>query len=340
MKFAEEDYAERLHDVLGHQSMLRGVPFRFALSGAGVHWRCEASSDTRAVAIHCFDENHEPEYYAEFRTEGRVSATARTPIQRQVVGAAFDWLGGMSVGELHSGYPFVDGLRRALEAVEKALRNAIPTLATVSCRMKPLLCDLYELWFENGDRDVKVCFHDKNPEPDFTLRWDKCEISETRSDDIPMMGRVIESWLVEQAAPAEMRNRFPAVALSKVADFYAAGRPIEGEFLESWDEIEEFYLRNDGWPGQRNAALFVEAARRAGYDRTLRAGQSLYTLMLSRSRRHGLRTGQPHLQFWFSDSWAKVVASFGEEKGFQFKELPLNPAIVGLMDRLVAFPID
>jgi hypothetical protein len=339
MKFPEEDYAKHLHDVLDRQSMLREMPFRFTVSGAGVHWRCEASSDTRAIEIHCFNVEQAPEYYAEFRADGQVSATARTPTQREVVAATFDWLEGKSVAELHAGYRIVDGHRRALEAVELSLLKSAPGLANASRRMHPLMCDLHELWFEGGDRDVKVSFYGKSPIADFTFRWDQCVMSETRLDDLPMVALAIESWLVKRASPVEMRRRFPAIAMSKVADFYAEGRPIEGEFLQSWDKIEEFYKR-DGWSGQRNAASFVTAMRRTGYDHRLRAGQSMFSLMVSRSRRHGLRNNQPHIQFWFSDSWIKMASRLDEEQEHQFPEPTLNPTIVGLLDRLAALPVD
>jgi hypothetical protein len=339
MKFPEEDYAKRLHDVLERRSMFRTVPFRITVCGAGVNWRCEGSSDNRTVVVHCFNVKQEPEYYAEFRADGQVAATARTPTQHQVVAATFDWLEGKSVAELHAEYQIVDGHRRALEAVEDSLLKSASSLANVSRRMQPLVCDLHELWFESGDRDVKVSFYGKSPTADFTFRWDQCAMSETRLDNLPMVAQAIESWLVRRASPAEMRRRFPAIAISKVADFYAEERPIEGEFLQSWDKIEEFYKR-EGWRGQRNAASFVAALRHAGYDHTLRAGQSMFTLMVSRSRRHGLRNSQPHIQFWFSDSWIKMASRIDSEQEAQFQGPTLNPTIVGFLDRLAALPIN
>src|SRR5258708_29642903 len=97
--------------------------------------------------------------------------------------------------------------------------------------------------------------------------------------------------------------------------------------MASWDGVEKFYFVNFfGWgtpkwfellkrdPSEAishedstaHQARFkwlepiqdlIAAMRERGYDRQFRAGQSLYMLVLSRSREHGLRADQPGLRF-------------------------------------------
>ncbi|HWA25634.1 MAG TPA: hypothetical protein VG734_08240 [Lacunisphaera sp.] len=280
-----------------------------------------------------------PEYYAEFRRGGWTEATARTPGRHEMVAAAFDWLGGRTVMELRSEYPIIDGQLRALEQIEASLLEVVPNLAGFSRWVQPLINDLHELWFEKEDRDVKVSFWGKSPAADFTFRWDQCVMAKIRSDDLPMIARALEGWLVEHAAPDEMRRRFPSIPISKVADFYAAGQPIEGEFLESWDRIEKFFAENS-WPGRQNAMGLVTAMRQAGYDRKLRAGQSMLTLMVSRSRRHGLRAGHPCIQFFFSVGGIRMVPELDGERELQLPIPALNPSAIALLDRLAARPVE
>ena len=69
----------------------------------------------------------------------------------------------------------------------------------------------------------------------------------------------------------------------------------EIEFLKSWDEIEEFYLdllKYEGWEYVRPIQPFLILLRKQGYDKILRAGQSIHIFTLSRSINHGLKDGQ------------------------------------------------
>lgn len=67
-------------------------------------------------------------------------------------------------------------------------------------------------------------------------------------------------------------------------------------FEKSWDVIEAFYeLEAVKRQWLRPLLVLVGELRQAGFDRQLRAGQSLNSLGLSRSLRDGLRPEQSHL---------------------------------------------
>ena len=75
--------------------------------------------------------------------------------------------------------------------------------------------------------------------------------------------------------------------------------PVESEFIQSWDKVEQFY-KNDYDSHLKFIVLrFIASLRRAGYDRKLHAGQSMYCLVLSRSRRAGLSPKRPLVSFEF-----------------------------------------
>ncbi|MFL0094154.1 hypothetical protein V2574_05435 [Tenacibaculum maritimum] len=38
-----------------------------------------------------------------------------------------------------------------------------------------------------------------------------------------------------------MTNQFPEIQFGLLAEYYEKGKGIKGEFIESWNSIEEFY---------------------------------------------------------------------------------------------------
>jgi hypothetical protein len=80
--------------------------------------------------------------------------------------------------------------------------------------------------------------------------------------------------------------------MNKPTDFSESDNSIEHKFMSSWNLIIKFY---NGDPmreflGEQLADLmvkFVTSMQNEGYNRCLRAGQSLHRLVLSRSREHG-----------------------------------------------------
>ena len=66
---------------------------------------------------------------------------------------------------------------------------------------------------------------------------------------------------------------------------------IELGFIKSWDDIEKFYvdlLSYKGWGHVKPVQDLIKHLRALGYDKLLRAGQSVYILVLSRSKNWGL----------------------------------------------------
>src|SRR5207245_11075726 len=110
-------------------------------------------------------------------------------------------------------------------------------------------------------------------------------------------------------------------------------------FIESCDRIEQFY-REMELPPAASVRAFVAEMRRHGFDRTLRAGQSLYTLMLSRSRRHGLRLGQPHIAFHFRDQEMDIFVKIVGERTISVSEIALSNEVEALLKQLEVITID
>ena len=84
------------------------------------------------------------------------------------------------------------------------------------------------------------------------------------------------------------------------------------EFKQSWDDIEAFYSKYDDSDGK--VLSWVQQMRAKGYDSIFRAGQSLYSLMLSRSAHYGLREQQPFIIFDFNPIISQTNRRLGLNK--------------------------
>ena len=66
---------------------------------------------------------------------------------------------------------------------------------------------------------------------------------------------------------------------------YQTVNPFERDFIQSWERIEEFFgLMLARVPWKDRVLQFIAELRQAGYDRKLRAGQTIDIFIVSRSR--------------------------------------------------------
>ena len=331
MKHPQEDYAQALHSILVDQFTSPPSSTIVDIDGKGVHWHCSATRDDLSCRIACFDVRG-PEYYTTFRRANEDMAVARTSNQIGTVDAASDWLDGSAVSELYARYAFVDASKHALSAISEHVGRAVPELVGAA-ELKHHGGDIYSLKFNDGDRSCLVSFYGKNAVPDARFAWDSCDLFKYQAADNDQLAGVLKRWVLDHAPPSAMRYEFPQFEIGSLADYYESGNPIEGEFIQSWDSIEEFY--SEDWCTFSDSVLaMLRAMRDGGYDRQLRAGQSLSSLGLSRSRRHGLRKDQPCLWFDFGKSTMNVFAEFS---GTTLKQHPIRftPELRELLDSLV-----
>jgi len=69
-------------------------------------------------------------------------------------------------------------------------------------------------------------------------------------------------------------------------------------------------------------------------------GQSVYWLIVSRSRRHGLRREQPRIIFQFDNDRVDVLANFDGETRLSFPKIELTTEIDALLRQLETREID
>jgi hypothetical protein len=106
---------------------------------------------------------------------------------------------------------------------------------------------------------------------------------------------------------------------------------LERDFIQSWERMEEFF----GWmlarvPRKDRALQFITELRRAGYDRNLRAGQTIDIFIVSRSRHHGLRPDQSRVAFCFHEDGMDVVE--GKELKVRSTDFSLSAPVRAVLD--------
>jgi hypothetical protein len=339
MKDSQEDYAKELYRDLTRRFANNVPAIAVSIEGAGVNWHCTAKRGRNLCSVACFDAGG-PEYLTSFERDAEKVATGRTSSKLDTVKAVDDWIRGQALSRLYDRFRFVDQIKRTLTGIRDEMIASVPALAEVAPgELQHSMCDIYYLWFRGLDRSCQVSFYGNNELPDAVFHWDGCELFRFQTGEGKYLAAVLKRWLCDRAMPSALRSEFPEIEIGELADYYERGNPIEGEFLMSWDSIDRFYDRLH-FPFVPKVRGLVAQMREKGYDRSLRAGQSLSSLIVSRSRRHGLRDDQPFIEFGFSSDGMEVYFKIGEETKVKCPEIKLTPEIDTLLKKLEAKGID
>lgn len=238
---------------------------------------------------------------------------------------------------MHDRFAFVDASKRALQQIERfVMSNPVPE--GVVAQLENKVADLYSLSFGRGDRACRVVHSWEREGLEGHFDWDDCPLFSMKLDDPQAFRAVVNRWLVGQATPSELRMDFPWLQMDGVADAYEQGRPIEGESMASWDRIEEFFAQGFAFL-HPNTRPFLAELRAHGYDRTLRAGQSMTTFIVSRARRHGLHQGAPYVAFDFTQAGLVIHDRLGDHQRSSLPEVKLTLKVTALLDQLTALPV-
>ena len=107
-------------------------------------------------------------------------------------------------------------------------------------------------------------------------------------------------------------------SLEKQSDrFRKLSSELSAEFEESWTWLQhhfyEFLVEKDDWQWIQPLIKLMTLLRLLGYDRVLRAGQSLHLAMFSRSRDHGLLEGQDWLSIRVERNGSMFIRSLSAD---------------------------
>jgi hypothetical protein len=342
MKHPEESLAKELYE--GFSQRLGPGQASIAIDGLGVHWHCIVAQKDRACRINCFARppDNTAQYYSTYKLGEERVATARIASLDDTIAAAVDWLDGRALLLLYEKHTFVDFEKRRLQAVQEEVFHAAPDLRrSLEVELSQRMADIYYLHFRARNRSSELSFYGEKAWPDARFYWDGCLLFEFEAQDCTSLAQVLQDWLYHCAPPSQMRNHFPWLMIGELADYYEAGNPVEGEFLRSWRQMERFYDDSRFPTLATNVKALLAAMRAKGYDKTFRAGQSMWTLILSRSRRHGLKREQSRIQFNFLKEGMDVYCLLESEdpQKITCPRVEYTPEIEGMLERLRKIPI-
>jgi hypothetical protein len=319
MRYIEETIARHFYSALksafgqGETSLLKlfrskNFDISISIEGAGVHWQCKVEKDNRICSIACFNYDFQfkqgPEYYIEFIYDESGQATGRTSDNKLALNAIKDWIAGKTLPELYTTYKFVDQYKRKLQNINSALLSSNTAFKGCTPAFEQSWGDSFDYTLTNGDRAIQFYIDGYSNPPKngfgFKFLWDVCPVFYAYSEDLNAFKRLVFDWLIKTMNPSEIKKIYPWINLYTIAAYYEKGEGVTGEFIESWDHVEHFYSEME-FHLKDKILDFIKSMRAKGFDKSLRAGTSLYSLILSKSRRHGLRQDQPSIRFSFGD---------------------------------------
>ena len=233
--------------------------------------------------------------------------------------------------------------KKQLEQLQSELNKEYPQLLNIEhnkiINKESLFLYDYNLLFIDKDRGCKISLYGIQNSPKYIFEWDECTIFEIINPNIKRVGEIIINWVYKKAMPSTMQTQFPEIEFSELAKYYENGESIKGEFIESWNSIEEFYSNyfSDEWKTREDDALrLIHEMRNKRLDEKLRTGQSLWFFILSRARRHGLKENAPYLQINFLGHNRMIIEScFNDEKNTLESEVKYEGVLEELIKKLL-----
>jgi hypothetical protein len=339
MERNEQKYAQDLYDGLVARFSPVSDQTQISITGGGVQWRCSAQRGSRSCWVGCFELGG-PEFLTFFESDEKKVATARTSSTTETIEAIWQWLDGAPLTTMYERFCFVDWEKRKLISLREFVLKAFPALGTAAPNELTVTpSGVSHLWFRGGARSAHVRFTSRHESPQTTFHWDESELFRFEAKDNAALASVLSRWLADNAPPSAMRKEFPWLNIGRLADYYEKGNPVEGEFIESWDQMEGVY-EGSRFPPRTLVLPFIADLRRAGYDRKLRAGQSIWSLIVSRSRRPRLRPEQPLVSFQFRENSMEIFSSTqGEERIFEIP-IAMSDTVERVLEHLAERPVD
>ena len=232
--------------------------------GGGEYWTCDAKHGASRCLISCF---RGPSYLATLSRDGEDQAYARTHNAAEIIAVVGDWLRGQAPADLHKTHDCVDWCMRALGRVQDELTSHREELRTdVQSELYQRIADIYHLEFKHDARTCDLSINRETGKLHARFTWDETDQFEYNPDDHKTLATILVRWICETAKPSAIADEFPEIELGDLAKYYEAGRPVEGEFLHSWDLIDQFYEEDAAALQRRREILGPEAAPHVGTD--------------------------------------------------------------------------
>ncbi len=213
-------------------------------------------------------------------------------------------------------------MNKELELLQSEINNNCDELRKIDINKINIIADFgneSHIELKNKDRGCRIYPFYFSETPIYEFEWDDCLIFQTSRDDIKKQVEIIKSWILKRTMPSEVQIQFPEIKLNKLAKYYEKGEGVKGEFIESWNEIEENnynYLSVDPeeYHTSKDTIRLIKEMREEGLNESLRIGSRLSWLILSRARRHIINDNTPHVGiYFFGNNQMKIYSNLSDE---------------------------
>jgi hypothetical protein len=336
------DYAKSLYNSLTQEVVPLFPGIVFSNQSERLSWSCALTYGKRTCNVLCFYLNR-PLYEIHYEQDNQIHVWGSTYQRIEILSSIKKWLQGDDLQALYGEFEFIDEQKRALGAIESLMLSLYPELIkNVNSQLLNQGRDFYELWYKSQDRSCKTTYSwDKNI-ADVDFFWGETNLFQVQTEQFEPVALAIFRWLIDRLMPSDIEKEFPWIDTGILAKYYERGQEIEGDFILSWDQIEVFFNEWSCYFDVTEILELIAQMRKRGYDRTLRAGQSLTMFIVSRSRKHGLREDQPCITFSFGMKTGGLgmrIKIDGEET-LTFPKIELTPEIDAHLKRLEACNIN
>ena len=339
----QEKIAKSLYVELTDYISNKELKVESELEGTGVHWNCICESGNAKASIYCCDpsyirdnKGYNEEFIVSFFLEDSEISCGRSYSRKKVIESVENWLLNKLKSELYINFPFVDKGIRMIKELEENWLISYPNLENTNRVIDNQGSGIIRFEITNDDRACWFITTGENKELLIGFSIDQCMLFESiaKNEEI---AEVLSRFLIKKENLSNLSKEFNWVISNDLVKAYENGNGIEGEFIDSWNSITAFYKEING-DYINDVLSFISDLRSKGFDKTLRAGQSLYTFILSKSRRHGLTENQKFLAFSFQRN--KMIIRNDKNEEMNFNKIELNSEVENLLNTLNQQPIE
>jgi len=335
--FKQEKIAKSLYSELTNYISEKKINAKSELEGAGVHWNCISKSENASVSIYSCDVSYmannkgfNEEFIVSFFSENDEICCGRSYNRENVIKSVENWLLNKEKAELYTSFHFVDKGLRMINDLEGNWLTKQPNLKSTNRIIENHGSGIIRFEIKKDNRACWFTTTGETDELSISFSIDECLLFESVADNY-QIAEVLNRYLITKETISNLSKEFNWIVLNDLVKAYENGNGIEGEFINSWENISKFYQEiNEEF--KSDVLSFISDLRSKGFDKTLRAGQSLYTFILSKSRRHGLTENQQYLAFSFGRN--KMIIRNNKNEEIHFTKIELNSEIEKLLNSL------
>jgi hypothetical protein len=297
-------------------------------------WECLAERGQSRCSIRCWNDEDITHYTLRLERDSDLSTKGETTSLHMALDAVEEWLGNSPLSRLYELFAFIDAKKRALLPTQQAIVALVPELVNQWAFVGG---ERDGLKFSQGERACVAFFGGDGFPPHVTITGDAYGLGSCEFLSVDEVASFIKLWLCDQVMPSQMKREFPSMEIGEMATYYEQERGWEGVCMLSWKWTEEHYRR---MPRAERYLNLVAQIKGKGFEQTLHAGTSMFTLILSRSKTYGLRNEQSYVAFSCGDEGMKINARIKDAQHLIISNWEITPEVEFLLKKLEGTEID